>query len=258
MIQRYKAIIEYDGTRFNGWQYQEPSHGYGIGVQNFVQDALKQLFRQKISVVCAGRTDTGVHAKGQVIHFDAPNIYDAFKIQSAVNFYLKPNPISILSLEEASNDFSARFDAISREYEYHIINRRSPLTFMENRAWLVVRPLNLDHMHQAAQAFIGTHDLTTFRARGCQANSPVKTIYAVNIQQISSEHLTITTRAQSFLYNQVRAMVGSLVKVGDGTETVDFISRILQAKDRSQCGVVAPPCGLYFNHVAYPSAEKKY
>lgn len=250
-VQRYKAVLEYEGTYFHGWQYQDPAQGYGIGVQNYVQDALADLYKQKISVVCAGRTDRGVHAKGQVIHFDAPDIYTSFKIKNAVNFYLKPHPVCFLSLEKAPSDFNARFDALSREYEYHIINRRSPLTFMENRAWHVVRPLNVDNMQQAAQDFIGTHDLTTFRARGCQANSPIRTIYRVDVKRHSEEHIVVTTCAQSFLYNQVRAMVGSLVKIGDGTETVDFIKRILEAKDRTQCGVVAPPYGLYFNYVEY-------
>lgn len=250
-MQRYKAVIEYDGTHFNGWQIQDPNKGFGVGIQNKVEDALCLLFKQPIATICAGRTDAGVHAKGQVIHFDAPKIYDSFKIFGAINYYLKPNPICFLSVEEVDNNFNARFDAISREYEYHIINRRSPLTFMENRAWLVVRPLNLEAMQEAAKSFIGRHDFTTFRATDCQAKSPIRTIYSVNIDKIADNHIVMRTIAESFLYNQIRSMIGSLVKIGTGMETTDFIHRILLAKDRTQCGVVAPPYGLYFINAKY-------
>lgn len=251
MIQRYKAIIEYDGTHFSGWQAQDPTKGHGIGIQNIVENALYQLFKQNIPTICAGRTDAGVHAIGQVIHFDAPKIYDAFKIFSAINYYLKPNPVCFLSLNETHHNFNARFDAISREYEYHIINRRPPLTFMDNRAWLVVRPLAIHTMQEAAKSFIGKHDFTTFRATDCQAKSPIRTIYSVDITQISETHIVMRTKAQSFLYNQIRSMIGSLVKIGTGMETVDFIERILIAKDRTKCGVVAPPYGLYFVKAEY-------
>jgi tRNA pseudouridine38-40 synthase len=250
-IQRYKAIIEYDGTPFSGWQIQDPQKGYGVGVQNYVEDALRQLFKHKISTICAGRTDAGVHAIGQVIHFDAPKIYEPFKICSAINYYLKPNPICFLSVDEIHQYFNARFDAISREYEYHIINRRSPLTFMDKRAWHIVRPLDIYRMQQAATSFIGRHDFTTFRASDCQAKSPIRTIYSVDLTQVTDTHIIMRTKAQSFLYNQIRSMIGSLVKIGIGIETPDFIERILYAKDRTQCGVVAPPHGLYFKCPMY-------
>jgi tRNA pseudouridine38-40 synthase len=250
--QRYKAIIEYDGTPFSGWQIQDPLKGYGIVVQNYVEDALRELFKQPIATICAGRTDAGVHAKGQVIHFDAPNIYDSFKILSASNYYLKPNPICFLSVEPVHANFNARFCAVSREYEYHIINRRSPLTFMRNRAWHVIRPLDIKIMQSAATSFIGRHDFTTFRATDCQAKSPIRTIYSVDLTQITDTHIIMRTKAQSFLYNQIRSMIGSLVKIGIGQETPDFIERILIAKDRTKCGAVAPPYGLYFNEVIYP------
>lgn len=250
--QRYKAIIEYDGTPFSGWQIQDPQKGYGIGVQNYVEEALLQLFKQPIATICAGRTDAGVHAKGQVIHFDAPNIYDSFKIFSAVNYYLKPNPICFLAVEPVHDTFNARFCAVSREYEYHIINRRSPLTFMDKRAWHIIRPLDIAVMQQAATSFIGRHDFTTFRATDCQAKSPIRTIYSVDLTQVTDTHIIMRTKAQSFLYNQIRSMIGSLVKIGIGLETPDFIERILTAKDRTKCGAVAPPYGLYFNHVVYP------
>jgi tRNA pseudouridine38-40 synthase len=251
MLQRYKAIIEYDGTHFSGWQIQDPAKGHGVGVQNSVEDALYALFKQPIATICAGRTDAGVHAKGQVIHFDAPKIYETFKIFSAINYYLKPKPVCFLSLETVHPNFNARFDAISREYEYHIINRRPILTFMDKRAWHVVRPLNIHVMQQAATSFIGRHDFTTFRATDCQAKSPIRTIYSVDITQISDTHIVMRTKAQSFLYNQIRSMIGSLVKIGTGMETVDFIERLLIAKDRTQCGVVAPPYGLYFVKADY-------
>ncbi len=250
-MQRYKATIEYDGTHFSGWQIQDPAKNHGIGIQNHVENALYQLFKQKIPTICAGRTDAGVHAIGQVIHFDAPKLYDSFKIFSAINYYLKPHPICFLSLEETHANFNARFDAVSREYQYHIINRRTPLTFMRNRAWHVVRPLNIHAMQEAAKSFIGRHDLTTFRATDCQAKSPIRTIYSVDIQQVSDTDIIINTKAQSFLYNQIRSMVGSLVKIGTGMETIDFISRILIAKDRTKCGVVAPAYGLYFIEAKY-------
>jgi tRNA pseudouridine38-40 synthase len=249
--QRYKAIIEYNGVPFSGWQTQDPSKGYGIGVQNFVENALCQLFKRPIATICAGRTDAGVHAKGQVIHFDAPNIYDPFKILSAINYYLKPNPICFLTVECVHKDFNARFDAVSREYEYHIINRRSPLTFMDKRAWHVIRPLDIQVMQYAANSFIGKHDFTTFRATDCQAKSPIRTIYSVELTRITNTHIIMRTKAQSFLYNQIRSMIGSLVKIGLGIETPDFIERILLAKDRTKCGVVAPPYGLYFQNVTY-------
>jgi len=252
MLQRYKAVIEYEGTFFHGWQKQDPSKNYGFGVQNSVENALEKLFKQKISTICAGRTDAGVHAKGQVIHFDAPDTYDSFKILGAINYYLKPHPVCLLSLNAVDSNFNARFDALTREYEYHIINRKSLLTFMNKRAWLVMRPLNLEKMRVASQDFIGTHDLTPFRARGCQAKSPIRTIYSVDFEQQSHEHIIMRVCGQSFLYNQIRAMIGSLVKIGIGQETDCFIKRLLETKDRASCGVVAPPYGLYFNKVTYP------
>lgn len=251
MLQRYKAIIEYEGTNFHGWQIQDPSKGHGIGIQNIIENALSQLFKQPISTICAGRTDKGVHAKGQVVHFNAPDSYSCFKILNAINYYLKPNPICFLSVTKTHDNFNARFDAVCREYEYHIINRRQPLTFMRDYAWHVIKPINIYTMQIAAQSFIGTHDLTTFRATGCQAKSPIRTINSVSIETQSEDYIIIRVNAQSFLYNQVRSMVGSLVKIGIADETVDFIKRILEAKDRTKCGVVAPPHGLYFNKVIY-------
>ena len=245
-MPRYKAILEYDGTPFVGWQRQKN----GLAVQEVFERALTGLFKENISITGAGRTDSGVHALGQVTHFDAPDKIEPFRMREALNYYLKPHPVAIKDLATVSDEFNARFDAVSRLYRYDILNRAAPPTLQAGRVWHIGRPIDLEVLEESAGYFLGTHDFTTFRAVDCQAKSPIRTIDSVKIEK-SDDLISIYVRAKSFLHRQVRAMVGSLAKVGTGKRPPDYIRDILAAKDRKACGPSAPPYGLYFAEVRY-------
>jgi tRNA pseudouridine38-40 synthase len=246
-VPRYKLMIEYDGSRFAGWQRQAglPS------VQGELERAAAALNGDEaVEVVGAGRTDAGVHALGQVAHLDLDRPLRSDKLRDAMNAHLRPASVAVLAAAEATADFHARFDATARSYLYRIVNRRADLTLEAGRAWRV--PVRLDHeaMHEAAQALVGRHDFTTFRDSQCQADSPVKTLDAIDVSRLG-EAVEVRCSARSFLHRQVRSMVGSLVEVGRGRERPEWIARILQAADRTQCGPVAPPDGLYLVAVSY-------
>ena len=245
-MTRYRLTLEYDGTPFVGWQRQEN----GPSVQQAVEEAIAAFCGETVNVFAAGRTDTGVHALGQVIHFDIGKETTAATVRDAINYHLKPAPVAVLHAEEAASDFHARFDAVKRHYLYRIVNRHAPLTLDRNRAWLVRKPLDADAMHEAAQALAGRHDFTTFRAAQCQSASPLKTLDAIAVSRQVDE-LAVTVSARSFLHHQVRSFVGSLAQVGLGRWQVRDIARILEARDRSACGPLAPPCGLYLARVEY-------
>lgn len=246
MTQRYKLTIEYDGTSFVGWQKQDN----GRGVQDAIADAIHGFCSERVTVAGAGRTDTGVHALGQVAHIDLARETDADTVRDAINFHLKPEPVAILRAEEVSAEFDARFSATRRHYLYRIINRRAPLTVDRDRAWQVSVPLDAARMDEAAQMLVGNHDFTTFRASQCQAASPVKTLDALDVRR-EGEAIVIIARARSFLHSQVRSFAGTLKAVGEGKMTVRDVKLALEARDRSRCGPVAPPDGLYLMQVDY-------
>jgi len=245
-MPRYKLTIEYDGTPFVGWQIQ----GAGISVQGALTDAIAALCDHAVKVAGAGRTDAGVHALAQVAHLDLAKDWRADKLRDAVNAHLRPHPVAVLAAEKVGEDFDARFSAKKRHYLYRIVNRRADLALERTRAWRVPRRLDVDAMHAAAQKLTGKHDFTTFRSTECQAKSPVKTLDQLDVTSDRDE-VHIETSARSFLHNQVRSMVGSLVLVGDGKWSGDDLAAALAARDRAACGPVAPPEGLYLVRVDY-------
>jgi tRNA pseudouridine38-40 synthase len=245
-MPRYKILIEYDGAPFAGWQYQENSPS----VQRTIMTAIELFTGEKVMVHGAGRTDAGVHALGQVAHFDLSSERATDIIRDALNAHLRPHPIAILSAEKVAADFDARRSAVRRHYFYRIANRRPDLAIDRGRAWRVSRRLDAEAMHDAAQRLVGKHDFTTFRSTECQAKSPEKTLDRLDVSRAGDE-IHITAVARSFLHNQVRSMVGSLVPVGDGKWSAADLAHALAARDRSACGPVAPPDGLYLVKVDY-------
>jgi len=245
-MPRYKLTIEYDGTPFVGWQMQDN----GPSIQAALADAIAAFAGERALVGGAGRTDAGVHALGQVAHVDLGKEWEVETVRDAVNFHLRPQPIAVLEAERVDARFDARFSAIKRHYLYRIVNRRADLTLEHNRAWRVPHALDADAMHQAAQRLVGRHDFTTFRAAECQARSPVKTLDRLDVTR-AADDLRITASARSFLHHQVRSMVGSLVHVGAGKWSTDDLAAALAARDRTACGQVAPPQGLYLLRVDY-------
>jgi tRNA pseudouridine38-40 synthase len=245
-MPRYKLTIEYDGTPFAGWQVQDNA----ATVQGALTAAFAAFCGESVTIQGAGRTDAGVHALAQVAHVDLARDWDTGTVRDAVNFHLRPHPVAILAAEIMAVDFNARFSALRRHYRYRIANRRADLAIDRNRAWRVPRPLDAAAMQVAAQHLVGKHDFTTFRASECQAKSPVKTLDVLDVTR-AGEAVTVTTSARSFLHNQVRSMVGSLVLVGDGKWTPADLAQALAAKDRAACGPVAPPDGLYLVQVDY-------
>jgi tRNA pseudouridine38-40 synthase len=243
---RYKMTIEYDGGPFAGWQLQASAPT----VQGVLEDAVFALSGIRPTVHAAGRTDAGVHARGQVAHVDLERQWDTRILRNAINAHLRPHPVSVLAIEMVGQDFHARFSATRRSYLYRIANRPAPLALERGRAWW--HPATLDHaaMHEAAKALIGKHDFTTFRAASCQAQSPVKTLDRIDIGR-HGDMIDVTVEARSFLHHQVRSMVGSLKLVGEGKWRIEDIRDALLACDRTRCGPVAPPTGLYLMRVDY-------
>ncbi len=245
-MPRYKLTIEYDGTPYVGWQAQDN----GVSVQGVLTAAVAAFAGEPVGIGAAGRTDAGVHALGQVAHLDLAKDWDTETVRDAINFHLRPQPVAVLAAERAVADFDARFSAVKRHYLYRIVNRRADLTLEHNRAWRVLRPLDDEAMHAAAQRLIGRHDFTTFRSTECQARSPVKTLDRLDVTR-AGEEVRITAAARSFLQHQVRSMVGSLVHVGEGKWSADDLAAALAARNRAACGQVAPPHGLYLVRVDY-------
>lgn len=243
---RFKLTLEYDGRPFCGWQRldHQPS------VQGALESAVENLTGVRADIVGAGRTDAGVHARGQVAHVDIDKPFEAWKLAEALNAHLRPHPIAVLNAEVARPDFHARFDAMRRVYRYQIVNRRAPLTIDRGQYWRVSPSLDAAAMHEAAQRFVGRHDFTTFRDSQCQAKSPVKTLDVAAVR-LHGDHLHCVFEAQSFLHRQVRSMVGTLVEVGLGKLSANDVAAALAARDRTRCGPVAPPDGLYLMAVGY-------
>jgi tRNA pseudouridine38-40 synthase len=245
-VPRYKLTIEYDGAPFAGWQIQADRPT----VQGVLTAAVEALSGEKTLVQGAGRTDAGVHARGQVAHVDLAKDWDTDTVRDALNAHIRPHPIAILAAEHVAEDFNARMSATKRHYLYRIINRRADLTLDAGHAWRVPRPLDAAAMHAAAQRLVGKHDLTTFRSTECQAKSPVKTLQQLDVERAGDDVIVLAS-ARSFLHSQVRSMVGSLVMAGEGKWSADDLSRVLAAADRTACGQVAPPDGLYLMKVDY-------
>jgi tRNA pseudouridine38-40 synthase len=245
-MPRYKLIIEYDGRPFVGWQIQDN----GPSVQGVLAAAFEAFCGEQVMVHGAGRTDAGVHALGQVGHVDLSKHWDDDTVRDAVNAHLRPHPVAVIEAKQADPSFDARYSAVSRHYLYRIVNRRADLTFERGRAWRVAKPLDSAAMHAAAQRLVGRHDFTTFRDIECQAKSPVKTLDALDVNR-ARDDIQVTASARSFLHTQVRSMVGSLVAVGEGKWSADDLAAALAARDRTACGTVAPPDGLYLAKVDY-------
>lgn len=246
MTSRWKLTIEYDGRPFVGWQRQDN----GPSVQAALEQAILKLTGETVTIAAAGRTDAGVHARGQVAHADIARPFEPFRLQEALNAHLRPHPVAVIATEQVAADFHARFSATARHYIYRIVNRRSPLTIDAGLAWQVSGTLDMAAMARAASFLVGQHDFTTFRAAECQAKSPIKTMDAFTVTARGDE-IEVTASARSFLHHQVRSMVGSLRLVGAGKWSPEGLRHALEARDRKACGPVAPPDGLYLMRVDY-------
>jgi tRNA pseudouridine38-40 synthase len=250
-MPRYALLVEYDGRPFAGWQRQadQPS------VQGAIEDALQRLERRPHTIAAAGRTDAGVHGRGQVAHCDMEKDWDPFRLSEALNYHLKPLPVAILRAERVADDWHARFSAMERRYLFRLLMRRAPATLEAGQVWQVKHELDVDAMREGAQHMIGLHDFTTFRSVMCQSKSPVKTLDEIDIQWVeglSGPEIQFRLRARSFLHNQVRSIVGTLERVGTGSWEPDDVKHALEACDRAACGPVCPPQGLYLTGVGYP------
>ena len=245
-MPRYRLTIEYDGAPFAGWQIQAER----LTVQGALTEAVRALTGEAVLVQGAGRTDAGVHALAQVAHLDLAKDWEPDTVRDALNAHLRPHPVAVLAAELVPESFNARTSARKRHYRYDIVNRRADLALERGRAWRVPRPLDAEAMHRAAQQLIGRHDFTTFRAAECQARSPLKTLDRLDVAR-DNDRIHVFAAARSFLHTQVRSMVGSLVTVGEGRWSADDLARALAAHDRTACGQVAPPDGLYLVQVDY-------
>lgn len=250
-MPRYALLVEYHGAPFAGWQRQndQPS------VQGAIEAALAKLEPGAHTIAAAGRTDAGVHAMGQVAHCDLERDWDPFRLSEALNYHLKPAPVAIVDCALVADDWHARFDATERQYLFRIMSRRAPLTSEAGQMWRVNNPLDAEAMQAGADQLLGQHDFTTFRSSICQAKSPVKTLDELRVEVVPRMHGTeyrFHVRARSFLHNQVRSFVGTLERVGAGAWTPEDVGAALAAKDRSACGPVCPPQGLYLARVTYP------
>lgn len=267
---RYKVTLEYDGTGLLGWQrqldgpsgqeYLETALACFNGDEKVTADKLGKVHNPfliygkepKVIVQCAGRTDSGVHALAQIVHFDMDKECDEFRLLQGLNHHLRSNniPLSILKVEKTDINFHARFSAIGRAYIYRILNRRSYPALEANRVWWVPYPLDVEKMQQGAKYLLGQHDFSSFRAVACQAKSPLKTLDKLEIIKEGDE-IRFIVEARSFLHHQVRNMVGTLKMVGAGHLPPEAVKTILEAKDRRAAGPTAPACGLYLSKVVY-------
>ncbi len=243
---RWKLTIEYHGTNFSGWQRQADQ----ITVQQVLEESIHKFSGEEAVLHVAGRTDAGVHARAQVAHFDLAKDTNSDTVRDAINFHVKPHRVSVLQAESVSDEFHARFGALARSYRYQILNRRSPAALLTDFAWHVPKPLEIEPMQQAAKLLLGNHDFSTFRAQNCQSNSPVKTLDRLEVKT-DGELIFFDTRARSFLYHQVRNMVGTLVMVGSGQWSIEDFQKSFEACDRKAGGPTAPAQGLFFEKVEY-------
>jgi len=251
-LPRYRIDVEYDGTPYAGWQRQAGHHS----VQAALEQAILKFSGETISLRGAGRTDSGVHATGQVAHLHLAKEWPDDTVRDAINAHLRlaGEAVSVTAARKVSDDFDARFSATGRHYLYRILNRRAQPSLEKNRTWWVPSPLDAGAMHEAAQGLLGRHDFTTFRSIQCQANSPLRTLDRLDVAR-TGDVIEVRTSARSFLHNQVRSMVGTLKRVGEGAWTAADVKAALEARDRAACGTVAPPDGLYLTKVDYPAGD---
>ncbi|NGO64752.1 tRNA pseudouridine(38-40) synthase TruA [Rhizobium daejeonense] len=251
-MSRFRMTVEYDGTPYVGWQRQEN----GPSVQGALEAAVLSLTGETVSIRGAGRTDSGVHALGQVVHVDLARAWVPHKLRNALNAHLAMagERVAVLDVAGVDDAFDARFSAIRRHYLYRIISRPARLAVEAERAWWVPKPLNHEAMHAAAQTLVGHHDFTTFRSAHCQATSPVRTLDRLDVTR-TGELIEIRASAQSFLHNQIRSFAGTLKLAGEGKMAPADVRAALDARDRAACGPVAPPEGLFFMKVDYPGDE---
>ena len=246
-MYRYQILIEYDGSRFFGWQIQKK----GKTIQGIIQKKISKLLKEKIIISAAGRTDAGVHANEQSAHFDCKNkINQTIKFLKSINHFLRKEGISILKVKKKNDNFHARFSARIRIYKYIIINRLSAPVIEKNRAWHVIKKLDLELMRKGAKKLIGTKDFSTFRSSSCRAKSPIRTLKLVTIKS-SKNKIEIEFRSQSFLQQQVRSMVGCLKYLGEKKWSLKKFENIIKLKKRGLCAPPAPPEGLYLKRVIY-------
>jgi tRNA pseudouridine38-40 synthase len=245
-MQRYRLLLEYDGGPFQGWQKQAGAPT----IQGELEAALARITGQPVDAVCSGRTDAGVHAEGQVVHLDLPRPMLPTRLAPALNAQLRPHPIAVLNVVEASRDFHARYDALRRSYVYRLLDRRAPPTLLRGRVWHLPLSLDGERMHAAGQLLLGKHDMTSFRASECQAKSPIRTLDLLHVRR-EGPVLAVRVAARSFLHHQVRNIVGTLVKVGLGERPITWLREVLEARDRSAAGQTAPADGLVLERVDY-------
>jgi len=251
-MSRFALKIEYDGAPFVGWQRQRDLSS----VQGAIEAALAKLEPRDHTIAAAGRTDAGVHAYGQVAHCDLEKSWDPFRLSEALNYHLKPSPVSIVACAQVASDWHARFSATERRYLFRLVCRRAPLVLEAGKVWQLSQELDVDQMQAGANRLLGRHDFTTFRSSICQADSPLRTLDALQVEAVprfdGALEVNFHVRARSFLHNQVRSFVGTLERVGAGAWTPDDVTRALEARDRAACGPVCPPHGLYLAGVTYP------
>ncbi len=245
-MMRIVLGIEYDGSGFYGWQWQT----HHRNIQQTLEEALSKIAQHKITVQCAGRTDTGVHALEQVVHFDTTALRDLQAWHRGTNTHLPPD-VRVIWAQEAIGDFHARYRAIARYYRYAILNRATPSALMRGRSTWCALPLDAQKMHEAAQSLLGQHDFTSFRAQGCQSKSPCRRMYFIDVERIG-EQVIIDLSANAFLHHMVRNIAGVLMAIGTGKQPVTWTQELLEVKNRRLGGVTAPPDGLHLAGVYYP------
>jgi len=248
-VTRWRLTVEYNGGPFMGWQRQE----HGPSVQQALEEALRRMTGKEAAFTAAGRTDAGVHALAMACHVDVEREITAHRLREGLNALVRPQPISVLEVEEVADDWHARFSCVGRRYLYRILSRRAPPALDQGRVWHSPVPLDAEAMREGAAHLVGRHDFTTFRSAQCQSDSPVKTLDSLDVSNVGDE-IHVTAAARSFLHHQVRSMVGCLAMVGRGQWRPDDIRKALEARDRAELGFNAPPHGLYFVEAVYPEA----
>ena len=246
-MTRWRLTIEYDGGPFMGWQRQD----HGPSVQQALEEALQRMTGEDAQFIAAGRTDAGVHALAMSAHVDIARARTPHRLREGLNALVRPQPISVLDVEQVEDDWHARFSCVGRRYLYRMLSRRAPPALDAGRVWHVPVMLNVEAMREGAAHLIGRHDFTTFRSAQCQSDSPVKTLDRLDVEKVGDE-VHVTAAARSFLHHQVRSMVGCLALVGRGQWSPHDMKKALEAKDRAALGFNAPPHGLYFVEAIYP------
>jgi len=246
-MTRWRLTVEFDGGPFMGWQRQD----HGPSVQEALEQALFRMTGELATLHAAGRTDAGVHALAMTAHVDVVKHLTEHRLREGLNALVRPAPVSVTEAVAVADDWHARFSCIGRRYLYRILNRRGPPALDKGKVWHLAVPLDAEAMVEGARHLVGHHDFTTFRSVHCQSQSPVKTLDSLTVEQVAEE-IHIRAAARSFLHHQVRSMVGCLALVGRGRWTPDDVKKALEAKNRQELGLNAPPEGLYFVEAIYP------